>query len=821
MWLIRELLTALAVWVDGSYLKYILPAVAAFGLMLFLSFQDRFVVTDKRIGRVQRFLAHPVVFAISCLSTLIMFRWPALLIDHALNPDEAAFLAGALTLKQNPLFYVSLNSTSSGLFNYYILLAPIPLLGGINYFSARLIALFLTWVILLLLHRVIRLFSGETLARLAIVPTLMLFCVVKSWDWVDYNAEYFPVALLVLSFYLVLRFSRENVNHPRRDLYVLGVVLGFIPFTKLQAIPVAMVIGMFAILVIFLVHGFDFRRLINRLTSLGIGVFTTPILVLLYLLIVGKFQLFWMSYIKQQLAYKSSGYYPTIWHNLADFPNFLIMVDDFDLFTKAMVYMSVVSLLVGVTCKARINRKTLFSLVMFATVTVSSFYVVLAPNRHFPHYLLFLVAPVALTPFMLQAAFSRSLQKTHALLLSLFFILFIYNNSHRFTLENQFLRSAPYYGERCLTKTSRIIRQLAPNGGSMVVWGWMDLYYVETGLGQGTRENNPNVLLLNEFDDFKDYYLKGYLERMEETRPEVILEAMAPHTFLYKNRKASGIDTIPEIKAYVDRNYKLYGEVEKMRLFVRKDLPIPDIKVAEGFDPNFTNSIPVDTEGNVISDPNHPDAKKVVFQPRDTSTGRLPKVVGCHVEPIDQETLRFPGDKDNALFISQQWLSKFNALSFWVKPAKTQHVFATLLSNHVATDSRGFGCELKGTNDKTHLFVSGLNSVVSDNLISIPPDKWTLIVVRFGKNETTLTCHAAGSGSFEYERRFPFEVGRPVLIGNWKGWGRGLTGTLSDLTVWKTTPSREAINQMVRKKLEAKRTTRVNESTQKTSETPE
>ena len=57
---------------------------------------------------------------------LLAWRWPFLLSAEEYNPDESQFIAGAITLAQDPVFFRSVDGTTSGPLNFYALL-PIHL----------------------------------------------------------------------------------------------------------------------------------------------------------------------------------------------------------------------------------------------------------------------------------------------------------------------------------------------------------------------------------------------------------------------------------------------------------------------------------------------------------------------------------------------------------------------------------------------------------------------------------------------------------------------------------------------------------------------
>src|SRR4051812_48242905 len=69
-----------------------------------------------------------IVFGVLLLATLTAWRWPFWLNASPYNPDESQFVAGAITLTKDPVFWRSVDGTTSGPLNFYVLL-PLHWLG--------------------------------------------------------------------------------------------------------------------------------------------------------------------------------------------------------------------------------------------------------------------------------------------------------------------------------------------------------------------------------------------------------------------------------------------------------------------------------------------------------------------------------------------------------------------------------------------------------------------------------------------------------------------------------------------------------------------
>ncbi|MBV8780547.1 MAG: hypothetical protein JO353_04055, partial [Phycisphaerae bacterium] len=66
----------------------------------------------------------PSVFLVLLTSSLLWFRLPVISSPWSLGLDESVFLSGAITLKYDPVFWRTVESTTSGPLNYYPLMLP-------------------------------------------------------------------------------------------------------------------------------------------------------------------------------------------------------------------------------------------------------------------------------------------------------------------------------------------------------------------------------------------------------------------------------------------------------------------------------------------------------------------------------------------------------------------------------------------------------------------------------------------------------------------------------------------------------------------------
>ena len=104
----------------------------------------------------------------------------------------------------------------------------------------------------------------------------------------------------------------------------------------------------------------------------------------------------------------------------------------------------------------------------------------------------------------------------------------------------------------------------------MAIWGWMNNYYIETGLIQGTRD--PHTRHQIENTKYQEYYIKRYVGDLIKHQPKIFLDAVAPKSFFFQDRNKYGYEQFCEVKKVIDKHYELVAEIDGVRIFCRKSI---------------------------------------------------------------------------------------------------------------------------------------------------------------------------------------------------------------------------------------------------------
>ncbi|MFI5335338.1 MAG: hypothetical protein ACHQ5A_01035 [Opitutales bacterium] len=563
------MLTGLLDWLDAAPWHYWCLAWAAFAIFLLsatLPFGG-----ERRWGRWNP----PHHFAGSLFLFLAAFRWPVIGLNHQLpNPDESQLIASALTYRHFGTLWGHVDGMSSGPLVSLPLILPALLGWPINYQTARLVGLLASGAMVLLLWLTLRHQHGDRRARLLVVPPACAVAFTTYWDYLQYSSEQVPLAHCALALWLVVTaFSPAGVVRSLPRLACAGLVLGLLPLGKLQLVPLGLVLGL-AVLV-WLARsssGPAPRRLRAAgwlLGGTGLAVAGTA----LSLWWSGAGHDFWLTHVYSNLHYADQRAY-----GWKDFPDaFWVLLHEDAALTGYLVPAGLL-LAAGLLAGLRLRSASPRLPVLAAALLVTALYVVGAPGRLYPHYLLILIP---FTAFALGGVYAglvesaRCPPRAPAALLAVFLV---------FSVAPQIWFRAtaphPYLGRRHTpgpndprAAVAQFVRKATRPGDTLAVWGWMPRFFVETGLPQATREAHtqrelrPWVL--------SSYLLDRYLADLARNRPAVFLDAVGKDNYLYHDRVLDGHETRPALRDYIAQHYYLAGEIATTRIYLRNDRAPP------------------------------------------------------------------------------------------------------------------------------------------------------------------------------------------------------------------------------------------------------
>ncbi|MEI8175490.1 MAG: hypothetical protein WCG78_01335, partial [Candidatus Omnitrophota bacterium] len=309
------------------------------------------------------------------------------LLPPALNPDEPQFIAGAVRLLHDPVFWRSVDGTTSGPLNIYPLTLPAFLGFKLEYASSRLVGLALIISSVICLYYSLRVLYGRTVARLGVLPVASCVAFMRYYDYVHYSSEHVSIAILSGALLLICRYHvRSRVSGRAAPLFFIGLLLGAVPYAKLQAVPAAFLFACAALHSTW-VYSPGKQAFLRRAGALALGGIFFSVIVGIILCRFSLWELFMVSYIRHNVfyAHAANGFF---FNSLQGLYMMVVVAD-----TRPLFFLLLCALIGSVILI--IKKKGILSAVhMYAFANLcGAFYGVTYPGRPFGHYLLFLLIP--------------------------------------------------------------------------------------------------------------------------------------------------------------------------------------------------------------------------------------------------------------------------------------------------------------------------------------------------------------------------------------------------------------------------------------------
>lgn len=502
---------------------------------------------------------------LSLVGLLFFMRLPILFINWELNPDESQLLSQAITLRHHPVYWKYVDGATMGPLTCYYVAIPGYLGVPLNYVVLRWVAFFCLLVSMVSGYFTIENFFNPRTARLALLPGIAFLAFTTNFDFLHATNEQLSLALIGLAVWQYSRIWRYQSFQSASNLFLLSFISSLVPFAKLQGTPTVLVLVVAAFIGLLNQYTKVPRAMFWRsLGGLVVGGLFFPALVSLFAAGFGVFDDFVHFYIAGNFAYSAEAGF---WYFLGQFPFFVGRTADFLTFVTPTLL-----LIVGwLFLQFRKGKGNPGLLVFIAALIAASGYAIIKPGNEFTHYLLYLVLPICLLNAWLIDTF-RAPRYTVAwvvlIMLSIGINSVIQTNRLVKTTLTDYLNAPFAFRQFYLSETAQEIRKFAQSGEDLVVWGWAPQYNVQTQMPQGVCDNHTIRCVMG--NDIPTHRAR-YLQNIQRSRPPVFVDAVGPHSMWLYDRNAYGYETFPELKKFIDTNYRFVGEIEKNRVFARID----------------------------------------------------------------------------------------------------------------------------------------------------------------------------------------------------------------------------------------------------------
>ena len=550
--------------------------------MLLLAFRCSFgalrgpwFLPSRRIRQLHR------AYFIILIAAFLVWRAPELNFPEQYDSDESEFLAAAQRLTVDGVGWRFCDLGTCGPLPIYILGWAIPLGLPVNYFIGRLTEIACLVATLFFLLRSICLMVGRRHALLVLFSTTTFYLLAWKPDFIHYSAEDLPVALLAACTWLLQTLYKK----PTRALaFVLGTLLGAVPFTKIQAAPLFVYLVAVIVALLFSLPDRRFTNANDRFRCLGAllaSVFIVPCLVLLPVICFGMWGRFIYRYILHSLAYGPLDFKP---HSLTYFQNAVYFFNYIKPFSLGLAEFSALAIaLKFLSCASARDQSWLRGLAVLFAYFVTTIAVILKPGTTYPHYLLFIIVPATLLSAWSMRGLLRGSRPApivhHPLLLPFFF--FIVCILPQLLDYSVHFRERPQLSDR--PEADRVlatIKALAMPSDTMAIWGYAPEYYVESGVFSATRFSVTTSAPGKTYD----LYRSDFLSDMAKSRPALFIDATGGGLWAFDlygwvhPLEKSRYTMYPPLADYIETHYHLEAEISAPRgllpvlLFVRNDL---------------------------------------------------------------------------------------------------------------------------------------------------------------------------------------------------------------------------------------------------------
>ena len=505
------------------------------------------------------------------LALFFLLHLPTIVYDAEINPDESQMITQAFTLFHDPVYFRSVDGTTGGPLNSYFLIIP-GLLGlPFDYITAHFTAFCLVAGYLWLLFVVAGRWFGQSIAPLALVPFVFMLGLTQNGDFLHYNSELVALLLLSVSYYLYATLLPQK-NPSLVRIGLIGLLLGMIPFGKLQAIPLAAVVGLFVGLDVLTRKNLLTSAKVSRIAALVAGSVAFPLLVILLTTAAGVYDDLLTFYLKGNFQYGSD---TNQLESLIDLPVFLRRGSEFDWLVKLVLGIWLVGFVVSLRRGARTNPGAWRINGFIGALFIATVFAITRTGSGFPHYLYFGIAPLffSLAYGWQQLSLGSSSVKwigvgAMVVFLALFGVQAVQNYRHSIPI-NMYPSDGQNGWAVQQSPVSTVVRKYAKPGEKLAVWGWRCDYYVQANMQQGIAENHS---IRSAFSHpMQDVYQQRYVADFLRSFPPVFVDAVGSQNLWMNDRKTQGHELIKPLGQFVAAHYKYIGLVNDTRIYVRND----------------------------------------------------------------------------------------------------------------------------------------------------------------------------------------------------------------------------------------------------------
>lgn len=492
-----------------------------------------------------------------CLVFFLLSRVPAMRCPFQLNVDEGQILAQAMRYETDLTPWRAVDGETGGPILSWVVLAAHKVGLPYTFCTLHVLAAFCLAVTLLSAFVAIEGLWGEAPALVALAAGTWWLGLVPDADFTHYSSELIP-DLLIATGLVALLNARRSESGGGGFAALTGLLLGLVPWAKPQAVPIALVLGLAAVLML---GGDPARSPRQRGQAVGwllAGALLPSGLLLAWIHGAGAWDQFWNSYIVANLA--RAGARPWAVHR-ANLGRLLFFQEG------APWFLDTALLLLGAACLAgRPGWRALSKgpALLAAALLAAALFAALRPLTQYSHYEQLCLLPLLLcagggAQLLLGRAATAPLPPNRVALAVLLLALiplpvtyFFHNEGPRVVRETWNYKRSKAFEAQAFVDDS--VRHFAIDPKSLAVWGWAPFLYVDLGLPPTTRD--AGYTSLHDGNPSQAFMRAAFLRDLVASAPQVIVDT---EDYIANGVRQTAPATFPAFAAFLAQHYQLIG----------------------------------------------------------------------------------------------------------------------------------------------------------------------------------------------------------------------------------------------------------------------
>jgi hypothetical protein len=488
-----------------------------------------------------------------CLGFFLLSRVPAMQCPYQLDVDEGQMLAQAMRYEHHLTPWRAVDGETGG-----PLLSWVPLLAHkaglpLDFRTAHLLAVLCLAGTLLATYAAAARLLGEEAGLAALAAGAWWLALAPGADFIHYSSELVPILLLSCA---LASFVGPGSGGGR--ILLSGLLLGLIPWAKLQAVPIGLILGLWCLVDICRAPSLPTGRRWQHAGLLLGGAVGPSILMLGWVVHAGAWEQFWNSYLVANLS-RAAGK-PWSEHG-ANLLRLVFSGEGASWFLDAGLLAAGALWLRGRAGWCVVPGRIAVLVTLLLAVAV---FAVLRPVTQYPHYQQLCLVPlllvVAVCARVIAAgeapATGRSPHAGWAILaiglLPVPMVYFWHNDGIRALRETSRYERSPAFEIQSFVDSS--VRHFVPEPSSLAVWGWAPFLYVDLGIPPGTRD--AGYTSLHDGNPSQEFMRAAFLRDLTASSPQVIVDT---EDYIVDGVRKTAPAIFPAFADYLRENYRLIG----------------------------------------------------------------------------------------------------------------------------------------------------------------------------------------------------------------------------------------------------------------------